>query len=234
MLFSESTGSIIAHRAVCGKPQSPHALILRLLGPSALGPLAHVRFRCAVERDLAPPHAKLAALFLELLTDLQFKIDVELAARLDLLLHIFGVDDVIHRRPHARPEKLVVHLLADHDVIAAAFREEIHARSHLGIAKQRCPSHRVVPVAVDALERQHRAESCGIQPLHADPRAKRIRQPDERTHLVPEVIPCAQPADERFKTLKECQARLNAQLPAIAIGGSEGGLCFCARHACHV
>ena len=71
--------------------------------------------------DLTAADSKLAAFAPDLLADFQLQIDVELAARCDLSLHIFAVDNVVHRWSHAWPEKAVAHLLAHHDVIAATF-----------------------------------------------------------------------------------------------------------------
>lgn len=159
-----------------------------------------------MEDDFTPADAKLLAAFFQLLADFQLQLNVELAAVGDLLLHVFTVDDVVHRGTEARPQEAILHLLAHNRVVAAALREQVHARSDFRVAQQGRSSHGVVPVAVDALERQDCGKACGVQTLHRDARTKRVGQPDERTDLVPEVVSGAEPAHESFEPLKQRQS----------------------------
>ena len=131
-------------------------------------PSVHVLGR-AMERDEASTDPMLLRLaFAHVLTDVHLEFDVELAAVTHLLLQILAVDDVVDRRSEAGAQKAIAHVLADHDVVAAAFSEEIHARGHLGVAQKRRTRHGVVPVAVESSEGEHRGEGVLVEASETD------------------------------------------------------------------
>ena len=166
-------------------------------------PLPRLLERHAVEGDRALADLRLLAPAAERLADLHLERAVEGVARRDALGDFIASGDPIDRRSEARPSEPVVHLLADHHVVGAASGEEVHAGGDLAVAQKRCARHRVVPVAVDPPEGQHRGEGVRIDLAQAQAGAKGVGQPDQRTDLVPEVVADAEPPDERLEALHE-------------------------------
>lgn len=167
-----------------------------------------MRFGGAVEGNLASANAALLAILLQLLADFHFKIHVELASRCQFFFDIVSTCDVINRRAVTRAQELVLQVLAHHKVVAATFREEVHPSGDFGITQERSASHRVVPISIDPSERKYGRETCFLKPPHCDAGTKRIRQPDQRTDLVPEIVLRTQPTDERLKTFRPTQLHL--------------------------
>lgn len=157
-----------------------------------------------MERDEASADAVLLGLaFSHVLPDVHLEFDVELAAVTHLFLEVLAVDDVVDRRPEAGAKKSILHVLADHDVVTAAFSEEIHARGHFGVPKECRTGHRVVPVAVEPSEREYRGEGVLVQAAKADTRTKCVGQPDQGADLVPERISGTESAQPCFQSLED-------------------------------
>ena len=148
----------------------------------------------------------------------------------DHLDDVFAVADRVQGRAEAGTEELVVHLLADHVVVAAAFGEQEHARGDLGVAQQGGSGHGVVPVAVDPLEGQDGCKA-GLATLapHLDAASPGEGKPDQAADTVPEVVLRAQATDERFQAL----VQRGTQRHSIGLefhGGGKRGLCFGTGH----
>jgi hypothetical protein len=153
---------------------------------------------------------------------------VELAAAFDQRLERLTRGDAILRRAEARPHELELEVFAHDHVVAAADAEDIHPPRDLGVAQQGGPGHRVVPVLVEAGEREGCAESLVIDAFHHDPAAERVRQEHQRADPVPEVAAGGQAADEGLEAFVECllaAGRLAGSLGSGAIGlaGRLGG-----------
>lgn len=84
--------------------------------------------------------------------------------------------------------KVVTQFLADHDVLTATTREKIHASSHFAVCQKRGTRHRVVPISIDATKWKNGDESISSKTLHRDARTEGIRQPNERTDSMPEIV----------------------------------------------
>jgi len=123
-----------------------------------------------------------------LLQDFKFDVDIKFSTARNFLGEIFVADDVIYRRSNAWTQKVVTQFLADHDVLTATTREEIHTSSHFAVCQKRSTRHRVVPISIDATKWKNGDESISSKTLHRDARTEGIRQPNERTDSMPEIV----------------------------------------------
>lgn len=113
------------------------------------------------------------------LHDIHFDGRVELVSCFDQRVDVFFGRDAINGWSHAGAKELVGHIFADDGVLAATDAKNEVASGDFCIAKQRCASHGVVPVAVEAAEREDSLIGVLIEFLHLDARVEGIGQPDE-------------------------------------------------------
>ena len=127
----------------------------------------------------------------------------ELKLPADERIQVLQRNDVVHGRAHAGAQELVLHALANHDVVAAHAAKQEQARGHLAVAQQGRAGHRVVPVAVAAGEGQHGGEAVLGGAAQRDAAAEGEGQPDQAAHLLPEPVAGAQAADEGLAAFVE-------------------------------
>ena len=154
-------------------------------------------------RRAAADPAFLVAGFADLLHHVQVDRQVELAPGGQRGVQVALRHDPVHRRPPARAEELVLEVLADDRVVAAADAEDVHPAGDLGVAQEGRPGHRIVPVSVEAPEGQISRERGRVNALHRDPAPEREGEPDQRADPVPEVVPRAELGDERVDPVVE-------------------------------
>lgn len=143
-----------------------------------------------------------------LLKDFKFDIDIEFSTDGDLLRQVFFADNVIDSRSNAWSQKVITQFFADDDVFTAAAREEIHAPCDFTVGEKRRPRHCVVPISIDAAKGKDGDESVGPETLHRDSGSKSVRQPNERTDSVPEIVARRKTRNIRFESFGKSQSRM--------------------------